>query len=203
MEIAKSLEFFCNRLFDRFGQKHGDVLAAIRSLRNGLVYGSRARAPHALVMVMLFSNGSLLRKARTIVSLTARHAMNLGCFAFSYKLLLAILRQYSGRYCEWHPFAIAFFVAYFIFGKENVINTQINLYLLSRVLYALVRLANEKLRLKINASKAFPWYAAIVWGIGLWLWENHENTLQKSLQSSMAYLYRTGDSWNGIRDLVF
>ena len=34
-----------------------DILAIIKAVRNGLVYGTKVRFPHALVMVLLFKTG--------------------------------------------------------------------------------------------------------------------------------------------------
>lgn len=34
-----------------------DVLAIVKAVRNGIVYGTKVRFPHALVMVLLFKSG--------------------------------------------------------------------------------------------------------------------------------------------------
>uniref|UniRef100_A0A7E5A0K0 Peroxisomal membrane protein 4 n=1 Tax=Panagrellus redivivus TaxID=6233 RepID=A0A7E5A0K0_PANRE len=183
-------------------KKHQQVLAAIKGLRNGLVYGARIRAPHALVMVFLFGTGTLLEKLKTVLTLTRTHAFNLGKFVFGYKLALAFLHRFKNRYQTWHPFVAAFTVGYYVFGENNGVNTQINLYLLSRIIYGLVKLAVEKGVIRQPNSPVFPWFAAFTWGIVLWLFENHSNVLQNSLKTSMTYLYRDSNVWTSVRDFI-
>ncbi len=79
---------------------------------------------------------------------------------------------------------------------------QINLYLLSRILYGLVNLGMQNGYLPRTNGKAFPWFAALVWGIVLWLFEYHKPVLQPSLQSSMTYLYHDSNVWHGLRDFL-
>jgi len=79
---------------------------------------------------------------------------------------------------------------------------QINLYLLSRILYSLVKLGADSGYIPKPPGDPFPWFAAVVWGVVLWLFEHHQPTLQKSLQSSMTYLYRDSNHWTGLRDFV-
>jgi hypothetical protein len=38
----------------------------------------------------------------------------------------------------------------------------------------------------------FPLFASFVWGFGLWLFENHGWTLQRSLLLSMEEIYKKG-----------
>jgi len=80
---------------------------------------------------------------------------------------------------------------------------QINLYLLSRILYALAQLAAEKGYIPSRSrGDVFPWFAALVWAVVLWLFEHHRQTLQPSLQSSMTYLYHDSNCWTSLRDFV-
>ena len=62
------------------------------------------------------------------------------------------------------------------------------MYLLSRVAFGLVRLAREKRILPRTKNSMFPWFAAVVWAVALYLFEYHSHTLQPSLRSSMTYL---------------
>lgn len=38
--------------------KYHELLAIVKALRNGIVYGAKVRFPHALVMTFLFKSGS-------------------------------------------------------------------------------------------------------------------------------------------------
>ncbi|KAI1726650.1 peroxisomal membrane protein 4 [Ditylenchus destructor] len=153
--------------------KQQEILAALKGLRNGLVYGVRIRAPHALVMVMLFGQGTQ---------------------EFRYKI--------QGRYLQWHPFVAAALPGYFVFGQDNGVNTQINLYLLSRVIYGLIKLAAEKRIMPKPETPVFPIFAATIWGLVLWLFENNGHVLQNSLQSSMTYLYHDSNYWSSLTDFI-
>lgn len=79
---------------------------------------------------------------------------------------------------------------------------QINMYLLSRILFALSRLAVEKGFIPAPKQDPFPLFATLVWGIVLWLFEYYPHTLQPSLQSSMNYLYHDSNMWHDISDFL-
>lgn len=79
---------------------------------------------------------------------------------------------------------------------------QINMYLLSRILFALSRLAVEKGWIPQPKHDPFPLFATLVWGIVLWLFEFYPHTLQPSLQSSMNYLYHDSNVWHDISDFL-
>ena len=50
--------------------------------------------------------------------------------------------------------------------------------------------------------KVFPWFAALMWGTVLFLFENHQDTLQQSLQNSMTYIYHDSMVWNNVFDFL-
>jgi peroxisomal membrane protein 4 len=56
MDLVNKLEKNANSLLKALDGER-DLLAALKGLRNGLIYGIRIRAPHALVMVFLFGSG--------------------------------------------------------------------------------------------------------------------------------------------------
>lgn len=79
---------------------------------------------------------------------------------------------------------------------------QIIMYLLSRILFGLSRLAVEKGYIPQPKQDPFPLVAALVWGTVLWLFEYHKETLQPSLQSSMTYLYEDSEVWHDLSDFL-
>lgn len=79
---------------------------------------------------------------------------------------------------------------------------QIIMYLLSRILFGLSRLAVEKGYIPQPKQDPFPLVAALIWGTVLWLFEYHRHTLQPSLQSSMTYLYDDSNAWHDISDFL-
>ncbi|XP_066278967.1 peroxisomal membrane protein 4-like [Branchiostoma lanceolatum] len=179
-----------------------ELLSIIKGFRNGIVYGVKIRAPHALVMTFLFKEGSLLEKFKIIAEATHLHARNLAMFVVLYKTLTTLIQKAEQKPQQYHSFIAAFIGGYYVFGKNNRINEQINLYLLSRILLGLSRLAVQRGIVPTPKFDAFPWFAAVVWGVVLWLFEYHKDTLQPSLQSSMTYLYHDSNVWHNIMDFL-
>ncbi|KAF6089094.1 peroxisomal membrane protein 4 [Phyllostomus discolor] len=183
-------------------RRYHAALAALKGFRNGAVYGAKIRAPHALVMTFLFRSGSLREKLRAILQATYTHSSNLARFVFAYKGLCALQSHVQGKTYQVHSFLAAFFGALLVFGDNNNINSQITMYLLSRLLFALCRLGVEKGYIPEPKWDPFPLFTAVMWGLVLWLFEYHRSTLQPSLQSSMTYLYEDSNVWHDISDFL-
>ncbi|XP_076471764.1 peroxisomal membrane protein 4-like [Babylonia areolata] len=179
------------------------LLAVIKGLRNGAVYGAKVRFPHALVMTFLFRNGSLQSKAQAIMEATVTHSKNLAQFVFLYKGLTALMALLQPQPSQLHSPLAAFIGGYLIFGKYNKVNEQINLYVMSRTVYALARLAVKRGYVSEPRGPAFPWFAAVVWGLVLWLFEYEGDTLQPSLRSSMTYLYHDSNVWTSLKNFLW
>ncbi|NP_001313485.1 peroxisomal membrane protein 4 [Danio rerio] len=197
-DLFKTLLYTVNNLLQQ--HKYKTALAVLKGFRNGAVYGAKIRAPHALVMTFLFRSGSLREKFRAIAQATYTHSRNLACFVFTYKGLQALQQQLQGKQMQSHSFLAACVGGWLVFGENNNINSQINMYLLSRILFALSRLAVEKGLIPQPKKDPFPLFATLVWGIVLWLFEYYPHTLQPSLQSSMNYLYHDSNTWHDITD---
>ncbi|KAL2107971.1 hypothetical protein VUR80DRAFT_4438 [Thermomyces stellatus] len=75
--------------------QYKDVLAVVKGARNGAVYGTKVRFPHALVMIFLFRSGSVREKLWLIFRATRMHARNLATFATIYKLSLLALKKFG------------------------------------------------------------------------------------------------------------
>ncbi|XP_018944459.1 peroxisomal membrane protein 4 [Cyprinus carpio] len=198
--LFKTLLYTVNNLLQQ--HKYKSALAVVKGFRNGAVYGAKIRAPHALVMTFLFRSGSLREKFRAIAQATYTHSRNLACFVLTYKGLQALQQRLQGKVLQSHSFLAACVGGWLVFGENNNINSQINMYLLSRILFALSRLAVEKGFIPQPKKDPFPLFAALVWGIVLWLFEYHPHTLQPSLQSSMNYLYHDSNTWHDISDFL-
>ncbi|KAI5808124.1 Tim17/Tim22/Tim23/Pmp24 family-domain-containing protein [Peziza echinospora] len=148
--------------------KNHDVLAILKGLRNGLVYGAKIRFPHALVMALLFRTGTLKEKLISVLRATKQHAINLGTFVTIYKTALYLFTHHpnllpipflppSGSSLSstsskpttstssphpLHTFLAGVIGGYYVFGRENnPINQQIVLYVFARVVLALAKLA--------------------------------------------------------------
>ncbi|XP_035242945.1 peroxisomal membrane protein 4 [Anguilla anguilla] len=199
-EHFRTLLYTVNNLL--LQEKYKVFLAIIKGFRNGAVYGAKIRAPHALVMTFLFKSGSLKDKLKAIAQATYTHSRNLAYFVFTYKGLQALQERVQGKSLQSQSFLAACLGGWLVFGDNNHINSQINMYLLSRILFALSRLAVEKGYVPQPKRDPFPLFAALVWGVVLWLFEYHPHTLQPSLQSSMNYLYHDSNMWHDISDFL-
>ncbi|XP_038226008.1 LOW QUALITY PROTEIN: peroxisomal membrane protein 4 [Dermochelys coriacea] len=198
--MLKTLLYTVNSLLQR--RRYRAALAVLKGFRNGAVYGAKIRAPHALVMTFLFKSGSLREKLKAIAQATYTHSRNLAYFVFTYKGLMALQSRLQGKNFQLHSFLAACVGGWLVFGENNHINSQINMYLLSRILFGLSRLAVEKGYIPEPKQDPFPIFAAVTWGIVLWLFEYHRHTLQPSLQSSMTYLYDDSNVWHDISDFL-
>ncbi|KAH3888281.1 peroxisomal membrane protein 4-like [Dreissena polymorpha] len=184
-------------------EQYRPLLAIIKGLRNGAVYGTKVRFPHALVMTLLFKDGSTQDKVWSILEATFTHSKNLALFVLLYKSLTSLMEHVQSEKSQLHSFVAAFIGGYIVFGKYNKVNEQINLYLLSRIIYGLAKLAVKRGYIPKPAGDPFPWFAAFVWGIVLWQFEYEKDTLQPSLQSSMTYLYHDSNVWTNLKNFIW
>ncbi|KAI8988198.1 peroxisomal membrane protein 4 [Mycotypha africana] len=183
--------------------KYHDVLTILKGFRNGVVYGAKVRFPHALVMTILFKTGSVQSKAKGILKATKQHALNLGKFATIYKTLMLVQKKLNGgKEASIHPFLAGIVGGYYVFGENNSINQQIILYLFSRVVLALVKVPVRKQIIEAPKN-TYPVFAAVVWGLVMWLFRHETDTVQPSLRASMQYIYRDSDSWNSLKTLIW
>lgn len=184
--------------------KH-DCLAIVKGFRNGAVYGAKIRFPHALVMTFLFRTGSFADKMKFVLKATKAHSRNLAYFVATYKTLMFLQRRYlshDGSEKNHHPFLAGLIGGYLIFGENNNINQQIVLYLFSRIVMSMVKVPVHH-KVFDEPKHTFPVFAAVVWGIVMWLFRHERETLQPSLQASMQYLYLDSNHWNTLRNFIW
>lgn len=72
-----------------------------------------------------------------------------------------------------------------VWGNYNKINVQINLYLLSRILMGI----GKRYGVTMEDEK-YSWFAALVWGAVMFLYEENARVLHPSLSASMDEIYR-------------
>ena len=129
----------------------------MKAFRNGLVYGTKVRLPHALVMVFLFRTGTLREKLSAILKATRQHARNLAVFAFTYKSLMLLARKFSqltaaggkaggGRERGSDSFLAGLAAGYLVFARNaaarnSSVNQQIIIYVFARVVLGFAKLA--------------------------------------------------------------
>ncbi|KAJ5777049.1 hypothetical protein N7520_000295 [Penicillium odoratum] len=193
------------------------LLSLVKGARNGIVYGSKVRFPHALVMIFLFRSGSFREKVKLVLSATRLHARNLATFAIIYKLSMIVLRNINtsglakeGRY---DSFFSGLLGGYAVFGRQRgSISQQIVIYVFARVMLSLAKLAVEpnmhplsplltpESRTKIY-DHAWPAFASFTWAFVMYIFRWYPETLASSLRSSMVYIYSDSDHWDSLRTL--
>ncbi|CAI2183750.1 7276_t:CDS:2 [Funneliformis geosporum] len=167
--------------------EYHDILSIVKGFRNGAVYGAKIRLPHAFVMTFLFRTGSFKDKLYFIFDATKTHSANLAKFVTIYKTLMYLQRKMVGKEQNGHSFMAGLIGGYYVFGENNNVNQQL----------PVTRKAMDE------PKHTFPIFAAVVWGIVMWLFRHDRDSLQPSLQASMQYLYLDSDYWNSIKNFLW
>lgn len=174
------------------------VHSSLQGLSNGLAYGAKVRFTHSLVMSLLFSKEPLKLQLLKILKNTQEHSGKLGFFVMFFKSFVCALSKIRGKKASNH--AISGFFTGFIWAKDTPVNTQITFYLFSRNLVGYVKLFHKKKLFSVPAwleNNSFCILTVVCWGIVMYLFEAFPNSLQSSLVSSMKFLYKDSDNWNG------
>lgn len=193
-------------------------LSLLKALRNGLVYGTKVRFPHALIMIFLFRSGPFSTKLSAVLKATRQHARNLATFAFLYKAIMLLQKQLrfgdaKGKEKNADSFVAGLVGGYYVFGRsKSSVNQQIVIYVFARVVLAFASLAfqprgdNTLLGGQYGGrgglgvlpfsdgtrekvrKNAWPVFASLSWAAVMWLFRYYPEMLQPSLRSSMTYL---------------
>lgn len=70
---------------------------------------------------------SLQEKLQAVLKATYTHSWNLACFVFTYKSLCALQSHVQGETRQMHSFLAAFLGGLLVFGKNNNVNSQVQL----------------------------------------------------------------------------
>ncbi|CUS08610.1 unnamed protein product [Tuber aestivum] len=187
-----------------------DLLEILKGARNGLVYGTKVRFPHALVITFLFRSGTFYEKLTQTLEATRTHAKNLATFVTIYKTTMLLLRRLSpaGKERSGDSFFAGLLGGYLVFGRgdQGTVNQQIVIYVFARVALALAKLSLDKGVIKDPQGKvrgnSWGVFAAVSWGLVMWLFRWEEGSLQGSLRSSMEYLYIDSGRWDSLRNFL-
>jgi peroxisomal membrane protein 4 len=171
-------------------------------------------------MIMLFRSGTIQEKIRLVIKATRTHAQNLAKFATVYKLAMIALKRgvNGGKEGPYDTFFSGLLGGYLVFGrrhpktgKVNSVAQQIVIYVFARVVLAIAKLSVEPQagfvqnpvlshRIKDNA---WPVFAAMSWGMVMFVFRWHPESIQPSLRSSMSYIYVQSDTWDSLRTLLW
>lgn len=178
-----------------------DILLILRGVRNGIYYGGKVRFMHSFVMALTFMRGSLKERILRVYTLTKEHSLSLGLYVGLYKTVVMLLEKLTLRNSNWYYFIAGLVSGYMVYRDgSSSINQQIIMYLLSRDLIGGAKNLQEAGVLP--KVKFFSILAAMSWGVVMLLFEDNKKTLQKSLASSMDFLYHQSDQINSWTDFV-
>ncbi|CAG8370118.1 unnamed protein product [Penicillium salamii] len=180
------------------------LLSLVKGARNGIVYGSKVRFPHALVMIFLFRSGTIREKTKLVFKATRQHARNLSTFAIIWKASMILLRNVpggTGKEGRYDSFFAGLLGGYAVFGRQpGSISKQIVIYIFARVMLALAKMAIQPNMHPLSSiitpeardkmtNNAYPVFASVTWAMVMYIWRWYPETLASSLRSSMVYMY--------------
>lgn len=116
------------------------------------------------------------------------HSKNLATFVGVFKTLLCLFRHIRGTESGFNHLAAGFLGGYYVFGPNTPINSQINMYILSRIFFGTVNTLVSHGSLP-STDKAYPLYAGAIWAMVMYYFNYERKNLQGSLATSMQYLY--------------
>lgn len=183
---------------------HSCVLSALQGMHNGFTYGAKVRFTHSLVIAILFSKEPFKVRVKRIFTNTLEHAGKLAFFVFFYKSIICILNRIRQVSSPVHAFISAALASLLMFNKENSLNSQIALYLFSRVLVGLVKLGNKKIGLNVKIMQK-NWVGLLaVYGFAssMYFMDKDITVLQQSLASSMKFIYLSSNNWKSWPDTI-
>ncbi|KAF2088057.1 peroxisomal membrane protein 4 [Saccharata proteae CBS 121410] len=226
MDALRSLEASAERIV--LDPRYHDLFALVKGIRNGIVYGTKVRFPHALVMIFLFRSGTFRNKLFLVLKATRQHARNLGLFALIYKTSMLVLRHTASAQKErpYDSMISGLLGGYFVFGRrQSSVNQQIVIYVFARVVLAMAKLVvqpsgapghgkmpdggdgwglvSDPVLSKKIKDNAWPVFASMSWALVMYVWRWHPETVQPSLRSSMNYIYEQSDHWDSLRTLLW
>ncbi|CAD2221334.1 peroxisomal membrane protein 4 [Angomonas deanei] len=179
-----------------------DILfSAVKAFRNGVVYGTRVRAPHALVLNLVWSKAPYSTLPRRIFNVTKTHALGLGCSGILFTVVRLILKYLQGESKMWHHALAGFLIGISFWGDVNSpVHQQMMMYLLARNVCSLFQLAVEKCRVNVP-SWGYRAYMGMLWAIVLVFFMHRPDLQQSSLRQSLQYIYLDSSKFSNWYDV--
>lgn len=176
---------------------------ALRSFRNGVVYGTRVRAPHALVLNMVWSKASPSTWPRKILHVTLEHALGLGLSGVILAVVRALLSYLNcGRTALWHHTVGGFLVGSLVWGNSHsAVHLQMMMYMLSRMVCAIYHLVAERVHFTAP-SYAYRVYAGLLWACTITMLMYRPSAIQPSMRQSLEYIFLDVRKFSSLANLI-
>ena len=69
------------------------VYSSLQGMSNGFTYGAKIRFTHSLVIAILFSKETYIKRIQRIITNTVEHGKRLGLYVFLYKSIVCVLNR--------------------------------------------------------------------------------------------------------------
>lgn len=136
----------------------------------------------------------IMKMLNSVFQATMQHSRNLGLYVALFKFVQCVMRHVTGTETPLNTVVGGLVGGFVMFGNGTPINSQINMYVFSRVFFGICRTAVNK-GWASESPYAYPAFASATWAAVMYLFYHQEGTLQKSLIGSMTYLYQDSDQW--------
>ncbi|CAJ1028500.1 putative Tim17/Tim22/Tim23/Pmp24 family [Leishmania utingensis] len=175
---------------------------ALKGFRNGLVYGTRVRAPHALVLNLVWSKSPYSSMPAKILKVTKTHALGLGYSSATFAVIRGILRNLQGTTHAWHNALAGFVVGCLFWGDpSNGVHVQMMMYMLARIVCALYHLLTSTCVMSIPPV-AYRLYMGCLWSLAIMFLMYSPDKLQSSMAQSLEYIFKDSGKFSSWYDLV-
>ncbi|GET89606.1 peroxisomal membrane protein 4, putative [Leishmania tarentolae] len=175
---------------------------AIKGFRNGVVYGTRVRAPHALVLNLVWSKSPYSSMPKKIFNVTMTHAFGLGYSSVTFAVVRGLLRKLQGTTHAWHNALAGFMIGALFWGDPtNGVHIQMMMYILARIVCALYHLLTSKWAVSMPPV-AYRLYMGCLWCLTIMFLMYSPDKLQSSMAQSLTYIFKDSGKFRSWYDLL-
>ena len=144
-------------------------------------------------MQFIFGNGPVKQRLIWSLKMAFNHGKILAIFAFTYKLIQCLLANLRKKACAVNSLVAGAIGAIVLLNTDTdmSIHSQIGYYLSARVMEGFwLKLVKEGY---LPKQEMFHFTYTLIWGLVMYLFELDKKILNKSLVSSMEFLYKDSD----------
>lgn len=181
--------------------KYTVLFTALKGFRNGMVYGTRVRAPHALVLNLVWSKAPYSTIPGKVYRVTKEHALGLGYSAVTFVLVRTALKYLQGSAQLWHSIVAGYVIGFVFWGNPgSPVHLQMMMYVMSRMVCAMYHLIVEKYALTVP-TVAYRFYSGALWALVMYFLLGHPNMIQSSMRQSLQYIFLDSGSYSSWYDV--
>lgn len=173
--------------------KWEEFLEIIKAIRNGFIYGTKVRFPHALVITALYKDADLVSKAKQVLTLTYLHGRQLATYVFIYKTLHWLLAKKISLSIGLAALISGGIGGMLTFRRTTPVDNQIFMYLVARTLIGML----EHTLPASSPANYYSFQAFFTWGLTMYLWEVDPKCLQSTIRACHQYVYEDSKEWKG------